>query len=139
MICIIHTIFTELYKQKLQDNSFEKEWVILDLLLSQETHLLATVSMLKIGLEIMLQLLNNLNTQSDRFSHSVCSESHWSELTSADSLITQHQSSVHDGHNLVQCILSSETTMQSRKQDKNSIYSQNTKLESKRVSLKDTL
>jgi len=51
MIYITHTIFTELYKQRQQDNSLEKEWVTQDLLLSQETHLLDMVSMLKIGLE----------------------------------------------------------------------------------------
>lgn len=74
MICIIPTIFTELYKQRLQDNSLEKEWATPDLLLSQETPLLVMDSMLKTGLEIMLLLLSNLNTRLGRSNPSACLE-----------------------------------------------------------------
>ena len=139
MIYITHTIFTELYKQRQQDNSLEKEWVTQDLLLSQETHLLDMVSMLKIGLVTMPQLLSNLNTQSVRFNRSVCLEFLLSESTCVDSSTTQILSSVHDGLNQEQCILSSEIITRLENQDRSSTYSLNMKKESKRVFLKDIL
>lgn len=138
MICIIPTIFTELYKQRLQDSSLEKEWATPDLLLSQETPLLVMDNMLKTGLEIMLLLLSNLNIRLVRSNPSACLEFLSLESMCADSLTTQTQSSAPDGHNSEQCILSSETTTLLESQNKNSTYSPNTRKESKRASLKDT-